>query len=326
VLTARFDRGVIIVPEHHFRDVEDWREFPWFDLDAMGCPLTPALMASPGWSRRSRTSICAMSGGRLTPAFVDRAPRVERIVNVGWPGEEVGAQQLINNEFDVTLDLRPATIEAILAQSDTVITFTGAEKPYGYYDWWPTSLFFNTQEAPFDNPDVRWAVAYAIDQQTMMDVGYGGAGVATAWPFPDYAGLRRYVQGASPELKELTANVLSRDVSKVDELMTGAGYTKNAAGFWSDNGQVLDMEMLIVEIYGDIGPVAVELMRQAGFSVEQINPPDAWDQMGDGRAKMFYPWSRRQRDGSVHHVELLHLRERPPDRRECRQRQLASVG
>jgi peptide/nickel transport system substrate-binding protein len=138
-------------------------------------------------------------------------------------------------------------------------------------------------------------VAYAIDQQTMMDVGYGGAGVATAYPFPDYAGLRRYVEGASPEVKDLAANVLSRDVAKVDELMTGAGYTKNSAGFWSEDGQVLDMEMLIVDIYGDIGPVAVELMRQAGFSVEQINPPDAWDQMGDGRAKMFY----RGHGGSV---------------------------
>ena len=294
LLTARFDRGIVLVPEHHFAGVEDWREFAWFDLDA-GLPAYTGPYALTRMEPQVKNLDLRYDWWAVETGFVDRAPRVERIVNIGWPGEEVGAQQLINAEFDVTLDLRPATIEAILAQSDTVITHTGREKPYGYYDWWPTSLFFNTQEAPFDDPDVRWAVAYAIDQQTMMDVGYGGAGVVTAAPFPDYVGLRRYVDGASPELKQLMDNVLSRDLDKVDELMTNAGYTKNSAGFWSENGQVLDMEMLIVEIYGDIGPVAVELMRQAGFSVEQINPPDAWDQMGDGRAKMFF----RGHGGSV---------------------------
>jgi peptide/nickel transport system substrate-binding protein len=294
-LTARFDRAILIVPEHHFNGVEDWRTFNFFDLENK-LPVYTGAYALTRMEPQVKNLDLRYEWWGVDVGLVDRMPRIERLTNIGWPGDEVGAQQLINDEFDVTLDMRPATIEAILAQTDHVITFTGLEKPYGYYDWWPTSLYFNCQEAPFDNPDVRWAMAYAIDQQTMMDVGYGGAGVATAWPFPDYAGLRKYVQGASAELKELAGNVLKYDPAKVEELMTGAGYVKDGDGLWANaDGTPLELEMLIVDIYGDIGPVSVETARQAGFNVTQVNPPDAWTQMGDGRSKMFY----RGHGGSV---------------------------
>jgi peptide/nickel transport system substrate-binding protein len=108
--------------------------------------------------------------------------------------------------------------------------------------------------------------------------------------------LVKYKDGATPELQELMDNVLVRDVNKVEELMGNAGYTKNGDGFFADaNGETLKPEVLTVDIYGDIGPVVVEQMRQAGFEAEMINPPDAWGQMSDGRAKLFY----RGHGGSV---------------------------
>jgi len=294
--TGRFDRGIYLVPEHIFSTVEgDWREFMYFDLDKMW-PVYSGPYSVTRFDMQVKHMDLRYEWWAVDVGLVDAMPEVERIVQFGWPGEEVGSQMLINDEVDVTLDLRPASIEAILAMGgDHITTHTFGEKPYGYMDWWPTSLFFNTLEAPYDNEDVRWAIAYAIDHQQVMDVGYGGAGVATNLPFPGYPGLTKFRDNAEPELKALIESVLVRDVAKVEELMTAAGFAKNADGFFAKGGEVFKPEILTVDIYGDIGPVVVEQLRQAGFDATMINPPDAWTIMGNGDAHAFF----RGHGGSV---------------------------
>ncbi len=293
--TGRFDRGVYLVPEHIFSTVEgDWREFAFFDLEKRW-PVYSGPYAVSRFDVQVKHMDLRYDWWAAEVGLAEM-PRVERIVQFGWPGEEVGGQMLINNEVDVTLDLRPATIEAILAQaSDHITTHTHGEKPYGYMDWWPTSLYFNTLEEPYNDKNVRWAFAYAIDHQQVMDVGYGGAGVKTNLPFPGYPGLTKYRDNAEPELKAMIESIYDRDVAKVEELMKAAGFEKNADGFFAKNGEVFKPEILTVDIYGDIGPVVVEQLRQAGFDATMINPPDAWTIMGDGNAHAFF----RGHGGSV---------------------------
>ncbi len=294
--TGRFDRGIILVPEHIFSTVEgDWREFLYFDLEKKW-PVYSGPYAITRMESQVKNLDLRYEWWAVETGLVDAMPQVERIEQFGWPGEEVGGQMLINDQVDVTLDLRPATIEAILAQAgDHITTHTHGDKPYGYMDWWPTSLFFNTLEPPYDNPDVRWAFAYAIDHQQVMDVGYGGAGIATNLPFPGYPGLTKYRDNAEPEVKAMIEEVLVQDFDKVAERMAAAGFEKNGDGFFAKDGEVFKPEILTVDIYGDIGPVVVEQLRQAGFDATMINPPDAWTIMGDGNSKAFF----RGHGGSV---------------------------
>ncbi|MFN2285361.1 MAG: ABC transporter substrate-binding protein [Anaerolineae bacterium] len=293
--TGRFDRGIILVPEHIFSTVEgDWREFAFFDLDKKW-PVYSGPYAVSRFDVQVKHMDLRYEWWAADLGLADM-PSVERIVQFGWTNDEVGGQMLINDEVDVTLDLRPATIEAILAQaSDHITTHTFGEKPYGYMDWWPTSLFFNTLEEPYDNKDVRWAFAYAIDHQQVMDVGYGGAGVKTNLPFPGYPGLTKYRDNSTAEVREMADAVFTRDVAKVEERMKAAGFEKNDDGFFAKDGEVFQPEILTVDIYADIGPVIVEQLRQAGFDAQQINPPDAWTIMGDGNSKTFF----RGHGGSV---------------------------
>lgn len=293
--TGRFDRGIILVPEHIFSTVEgDWREFTFFDLDKKW-PVYSGPYAVTRFDVQVKHMDLRYEWWAAEVGLADM-PRVERIVQFGWTNDEVGGQMLINNEVDVTLDLRPATIEAILAQaSDHITTHTFGEKPYGYMDWWPTSLFFNTLEEPYNNPDVRWAFAYAIDHQQVMDVGYGGAGVKTNLPYPGYPGLTKYRDNSTAEVKQMADAIYTRDVAKVEERMKAAGFEKNADGFFAKGGEVFQPEILTVDLYADIGPVVVEQLRQAGFDAQQINPPDAWTIMGDGNSKTFF----RGHGGSV---------------------------
>ena len=49
------------------------------------------------------------------------------------------------------MGMSPQLIPTIIDQaSDHVVFYTGLEKPYGYVDWWPVSMYFNNLEAPYD--------------------------------------------------------------------------------------------------------------------------------------------------------------------------------
>ncbi len=96
-------------------------------------------------------------------------------------------------------------------------------------DWWPTLLFFNTLEPPYDNKDVRWAFAYAIDhQQVMMSAMV--ARVKTNLPFPGYPGLTKYRTMLSPSWKAMIESIYIQTFDKVAEHMAAAASRKNADG------------------------------------------------------------------------------------------------
>jgi peptide/nickel transport system substrate-binding protein len=219
--------------------------------------------------------------------FVDHYPDVWRITQQPFTNDTLAAQLLINKEIDHPLDLRPFVVASTLAQADHLTTWTGRKPPYGYMDWWPISVQFCTMKPPFDNPKVRWAVAYALNQQQLVDVAWGGAGTVANSPFPGYPRLVKLMDG----IKDVTDkyNVLETNLEKVDQLMTEAGFTKDAEGFWVDKDGVRpDSDIYAgVPLFGDLAPVVAEQLRQAGFFCQHKAPPDVWAAKVDGRASMF---------------------------------------
>ncbi len=121
-------------------------------------------------------------------------PQVKRIVMVNIGGQvgqnmDVVIQRLVNNEFDAILDVRASVAKQILDSNATITTHSGSEPPYGYLDWWPNSLWMNTQQAPYDDPNVRRAMCDTIDRTVINDVVYDGAKIANVYPFPLYPNL-----------------------------------------------------------------------------------------------------------------------------------------
>ena len=146
---------------------------------------------------------------------------------------------------------------------------------------------FCTAKPPWDNPKVRWAVAYALNQQQLVDVGWGGAGKVSAYPFPEYPKLMSYLDGIKDILQQY--NVLEFNLDKSAALMQEVGFTKDAEGFWVDKDGVRpDADLWAgVPLFGDIAPIIAEQLRTAGFKCEHKAPPDVWAGKVDGRASMF---------------------------------------
>ena len=97
-----------------------------------------------------------------------RLPRVERIIYLPSYGDEKRLQGLMLNELDTSLDLRPATIEALVRQNPNISTWTGRDPPYGSLNAWTISLGFNNLEEPFSDPEIRRAIGYAIDREQLV--------------------------------------------------------------------------------------------------------------------------------------------------------------
>src|SRR4029078_6811328 len=84
-----------------------------------------------------------------------------------------------------------AVIGNILGQNAKIASYTGKQPPYGNLDWWPVSLWMNTQVAPYSDVRVRRAISLAIDRDKLDELLYVGAKVTTIYPFPLYPGLQR---------------------------------------------------------------------------------------------------------------------------------------
>jgi len=289
-LTFRFDLGddTAVQAPQMFEGVADadLNAFKMYDKDK-GWPISTGPYGVGEAVEQYTNYDLRPTWWAVESGFVPAYPDVWRITQQAFANNTLAAQLLINKEVDHTLDLRPFVVASTLAQAEYLDTWTGRKPPYGYNDWWPISVQFCTVKPPFDNPKVRWAVAYALNQQGVVDVGWGGAGTVANGPFPNYPRLVKLMEG----IKDVTDkyNVLEFNLDKSAALMTEAGFTKDAEGFWVDKDGVRPDSDIYADanLFGDLAPVVAEQLRQAGFFCQHKSPPDVWGASVDGRASLF---------------------------------------
>ena len=287
VLTLKFDTGIPIVPEHVLSKEADVNAFQGgLDMPHSG-PYTTVVWDATQKILDYREDWWAVKAG------VAPVPNVKRIIMVNIGGQvgqsmDVVAQRVTNNEFDTALDFRQNLIASILQQNAEVTSHTGNAPPYGYLDWWPNSLWMNTQLEPYTDVRVRRAISLAIDRDKIDEIVYEGAKVTTIYPFPLYPGLEKFV--ADPAVKALEAKYQPRkfDLAESEALMTEAGFAKNANGLWEKNGQTVNATIHGFEgIHSDIVAVLEEMLRNAGFDAATDFSANAYNSMANGEPGLY---------------------------------------
>ena len=220
-------------------------------------------------------------------------PGVKRIVYVNLGGQ-VGqnmdsvAQRLVNNEFDSSLDMRAQVIGNILSQNPKVQSWTGNESPYGYLDWWPNALWMNTTLAPYNDPNIRKAMALTINRDQIDQVLYDGAKISTIYPFPLYPGLQKFADSPAVKAQEQKYNPREFNLDKSAALMTAAGYAKNGDGLWEKDGKTINATINGFQgIHSDIAPVLEQMLRDGGFDASVNFGADAQQNMNDGAPGLY---------------------------------------
>lgn len=284
VLTEKFDTGIPIVPAEYLSAQADVTMAPGStDMPHSG-PYD--LVAWNGNQKifNYRPDWWAVTAGRIAE------PAVKRIIiaNITGVSMDTVAQRVVNNEFDSALDMRSSVIGNILAQNPEVTTHTGNASPFGYLDWWPNSLWMNTQLEPYSDVRVRRAINRAINRDVINDVLYDGAQIATIYPFPLYPNLQAFAD--LPAVKALEEQYQPRkfDPEESAALMTEAGFALNGDGLWEKDGKTVDATIQGFEgIHSDIVPILVEMLRTAGFDAAINFGPDSYQNMADGKAGLY---------------------------------------
>jgi peptide/nickel transport system substrate-binding protein len=265
VLTQKFDTGIPIVPAEWESQQKDYTaaagatEIPHsgpYDLVAWNANQKILDLDENWWGFKA---------GLAPEAAVKRIVLLNIGTQAGQNMDSI-AQRIVNNQMDVSLDMRAQVIDSILKHNPKVQSWTGDKPPYGYHDWWPNSLWMNDQLAPYSDVRVRRAMSLAIDRPKIDKVLYDGAHVSTIYPFPLYPGLEKFAN--SPAVKALQEKYQPGkfDLKESAQLMQEAGFKKNGDGMWEKDGKTVNATINGNEtIHSDIAPVLVEMLRKGGF-------------------------------------------------------------
>ncbi|WP_298987171.1 ABC transporter substrate-binding protein [uncultured Roseibium sp.] len=176
------------------------------------------------------------------------------------PDTATAINALIIGEIDWIEEI-PA--DMLMAFDDTEEAKTLAARQSGN----SMQLVVNHLNPPFDNPKIRQALQYAIEQQPFLQAAYGDA-------------TDRYLECASvffcdtPYASDVnTERVLTRDPQKAKALLEEAGY---------DGTPVLLMHVTDISTHDIYYSVLKSMLEEAGFNVE-VQPAD-WATVATRRA------------------------------------------
>lgn len=259
-----------LVPAHIWKDVTDPVTFTNYDpakgypifsgawlLDTVVSDTEFTYKLNPNWWG-------AKSGWRPLPA-------VENIVFTVLGDENTRAAALDKGDLDSLAPASPSTFLTLQAKNPNVIAWS-KDPPYGNADVCDRNLEFNHTVKPWDDPEMRWAVAQAIDRDKIIDIAYDGFSTASYNFLPDFPGLDHY----RDLLDKQTGFYDKYPIKKLDPAASKAiiekkGYKLNSQGIYEKDGKPLTATIANFEeptIQAMTG-VLIEQLRAIGIDAKQ---------------------------------------------------------
>jgi peptide/nickel transport system substrate-binding protein len=152
-----------------------------------------------------------------------------------------------------------------------------ADAPYAWLDPCPRPLMVQNATAPWDNPEMRHALSFLIDRQSIVDLAYEGTTTPAWGVWPAYDGLKPYFDAVQDLVAEY--RVGEYDPAAAEEIFTSLGYTKNADGMWaSSDGTVLSATYVVQSNSTEemkVSAVLADQLKKGGIQVDvqTLNDP-----------------------------------------------------
>jgi len=174
------------------------------------------------------------------PTYFGPQPPIKKIITRTVPDQNAEVVGLENGQYDMLLAAPddPAVVDRLAKEGYTLNKFSRNL---------PEVLLMNLTVAPFDNLQVRQAIAYAVDRQQLIDLAWPGFGTPWYSPVPDgFVGTTTDV----PHFEH--------DVSKAKQLLSDAGYP---------NG--VDVTLNVYDVQKLASDVLSEQLKQVGIRVTE---------------------------------------------------------
>jgi peptide/nickel transport system substrate-binding protein len=257
----------------------------WKGLFGGGFGIYPAHLLEGEDRNATMANGYDFSGGPWTIEAWDKGVEVVLVPNENYWGE---VPQLDSVTFRFVTDtaaefqaFQAGEVEAIYPQPQLDVIEAINQGLDGNSSFTPDTgnleaLWMNNAEFPFDSLPVRQAFGYSIDRDAVVEALFGGIDITEASQSLNPPILTQFAD------QEAFADYVL-DLDKVDELMTGDGWTKNGDGIWEKDGQAADIEFITTA--GNARreltqQVVQEQAREAGFNIT-INNQEAGTFFGE---------------------------------------------
>jgi peptide/nickel transport system substrate-binding protein len=278
-------RAFYVVPEHIWSEQEDPVTFRNYDPDK-GWPVFTGAYTLESFTETVYNFVRdddwwgAEVGWRPLPA-------PEKLVWVYWGPEETRAAATAKNDLDSMALASPASFETLRTLNDKIIAWT-AEPPYGWIDVCTRNLEFNHTVPPWDDPEMRWAVNYAIDRDQIVDIAYSGMAYPSRNPLPIFPALKRYVDLV--DFDKYPIETYDPELTK--SIFESKGWVMNeSTGYYEKDGQELAATVVNFEdaIITSLNGVVVEQLQAVGINAVQDVQiiPNFIDNLLNGEFELF---------------------------------------
>lgn len=280
---VRIFGSFLIMPEHIWAG-EDAATFTFSDPIGTG-PYTFSSAASNRaiWDRNDNW------WGAKT-GFMD-LPEPQRVIFLESGGEESRAQLMASNQLDAAQNVTIGTFEAIQAQNPNVIAWH-KDYPYAAADPCARQLEINTTIAPWDNANMRKAVAAIIDRSQIVNVAYEGTTTASETMFAQYGSMAPFIDAITQAGYGLPATA---DVVAGQAMIAAEGWTRDG-DYYTKDGETLSVQIHVNSAsteYTRTIDVIVEQLQRAGIDARAVPVENGvfWGEvLPFGGFEMSYSW------------------------------------
>jgi len=112
-------------------------------------------------------------------------PAPKYVLYKDFGAEETRTLAFVKNQYDEDTFMSPDSIQAAQAKNPAIQTFSPTMPFNDMNDACSYGVYINQQKAPFDKPEVRWALALSLDLQTIGITAVNGQFKAAALPLSD---------------------------------------------------------------------------------------------------------------------------------------------
>ncbi|MDJ0825399.1 MAG: ABC transporter substrate-binding protein [Rhodobacter sp.] len=187
-------------------------------------------------------------------------PEPQRLIWLESGGEESRAQLMATNQMDAAQNVSLGTYEAITAQNPSIVAWHEGF-PYAAADPCARQLEINTSIAPWDNANMRKAVATIIDRSQIVNIAAEGATTASRTMFAEYGSMAPFIDAVIAAGYGLPER---GDAAAGQALIEAEGWAMGAGGVYEKDGETLSVDI-------HVNSASTEYTRTIDVIVEQLN-------------------------------------------------------
>jgi len=254
------------VPEHIWKDfIDDPVTFRNYDPD-LGWPVFTGAYKLDTFTDSEFRYVRDDNWWGAETGFAP-LPAPLRLTWIYYGTEETRAAAMAKNDLDTMNVASPASFDTLQTLNENVIAWL-PEPPYGWTDICTRNLEFNTRVAPWDDPNMRWAVNYAIDRAQLVDIAYSGAAAPSTFHMPNFPALKYYMDLV--DYSQFPISTYDPELAK--SALEDLGYVMNeSTGYYEKDGQELDMPIVNFDdtIINAMNGALVEQLQSVGINAVQ---------------------------------------------------------